>query len=105
MVVMPTLSAEQKLDGLKKAQQVRARRAQIRVQLKDGSLTMADLLAMADDDDVIAKTRVKYALESLPQVGKITAARIMEEVGIDEVRRIRGLGVRQREDLLKKLNK
>lgn len=104
MVVMPELSAEQKLDGLKKAQQVRMERAKIRAGLKDGSITLADLLARTDED-IVGKTRVKYVLESLPQVGKITAARIMQEVGIDEVRRLKGLGVRQREELLKRMNK
>lgn len=104
MVVMPKLSTEQKMEGLRKAQEVRSARAKIRAGLKDGSLTMADLLDRVDDE-IIGKTRVKYVLESLPQVGKITAARIMDEVGIDEVRRLRGLGVRQREELLKRLAK
>lgn len=104
MVVMPKLSTEQKMEGLRKAQEVRSARAKIRAGLKDGSLTMADLLDRVDDE-IVGKTRVKYVLESLPQVGKITAARIMDEVGIDEVRRLRGLGVRQREELLKRLAK
>lgn len=104
MVVMPELSAEQKMDGLKKAQEVRSERAKIRAGLKDGSITLAELLEKTDDE-IVGKTRVKYVLESLPQVGKITAARIMQEVGIDEVRRLRGLGVRQRDELLKKLDK
>lgn len=104
MVVMPMLSNEQKMEGLKKAQEVRACRAKIRAGLKDGSVTVEGLLDKTDDE-IIGKTRVKYVLESLPQVGKITAARIMEEIGIDEVRRLRGLGVRQREELLKRLSK
>lgn len=104
MVAMPKLSAEQKMDGLKKAQQVRQQRAKIRLGLKDGSITLPDLLNNTEDE-IIGKTRVKYVLESLPQVGKITAARIMDEVGIDEVRRLRGLGVRQRDELLKRLQK
>lgn len=104
MVVMPKLSAEQKMEGLKKAQQVRAGRARIRAGLKDGSITLAELLEKTDDE-IVGKTRVKYVLESLPQVGKITAARIMQEVGIDEVRRLKGLGVRQREELLRRMNK
>lgn len=104
MVVMPKLSAEQKMEGLKKAQEVRAARAKIRAGLKDGTITPAELLEKCDDE-IIGKTRVKYVLESLPQVGKITAARIMQEVGIDEVRRLRGLGVRQRDELLKRLEK
>ncbi len=39
-------------------------------------------------------------LESLPGVGKVKARRTMEEIGISETRRVRGLGVQQREALL-----
>ncbi|MEG1997442.1 MAG: integration host factor, actinobacterial type, partial [Clostridiales bacterium] len=55
------------------------------------------------EDEVYAKMRVKYLLESLPQVGKITALKVMEEIGIDEARRIQGLGTRQKALLLEKL--
>ena len=39
-------------------------------------------------------------LESLPGVGKVKARRTMEEIGISETRRVRGLGDQQREALL-----
>ena len=39
-------------------------------------------------------------LESLPGVGKVKAHRTMEEIGISETRRVRGLGAQQREALL-----
>ena len=56
------------------------------------------------DNEVYAKMRVKYLLESLPQVGKITTQKIMEEIGIDEARRVQGLGKRQVAQLLEKLS-
>ena len=42
-------------------------------------------------------------IEALPGYGKAKAAKIMEELGISESRRVQGLGVRQREQLLAKL--
>ena len=36
--------------------------------------------------------KVLAVLESLPGVGKVKARRIMEEIGISETRRVRGLG-------------
>ena len=36
-------------------------------------------------------------LESLPGVGKVKARRTMEEIGISETRRVRGLGAQQRD--------
>ena len=47
--------------------------------------------------------KVKYLLESLPNIGKITAASIMKEVGINESRRVQGLGKRQKAALLEKI--
>lgn len=101
---IPKLSANERSEALKKAQHMRSLRADIRQQLKNGEVTVEQLLAKSDDE-IIGKMRVKYMLESLPQVGKITAAKIMDEVGIDEVRRIQGLGVRQKAALIKRLTK
>ena len=75
---------------------------EVRKQLKAGAITLAEVLSDADNE-VYAKMRVKYLLESLPQVGKITAAKLMEEIGIDEARRVQGLGARQKAQLLEKL--
>ncbi len=68
--------------------------------LKMGSLTLTDVLEQSSSNEVIAKTKVLAVLESLPGVGKVKARRTMEEVGIAESRRVRGLGEQQREKLL-----
>ncbi len=65
-----------------------------------GSLSMAELLDRSDSDPIVAKMKVLAALESLPKLGKVKARRTMEEVGISESRRLRGLGKQQRADLL-----
>lgn len=65
-----------------------------------GSLTLTDVLEQSSSNEVIAKTKVLAVLESLPGVGKVKARRTMEEVGIAESRRVRGLGEQQREKLL-----
>jgi hypothetical protein len=98
---IPNLTNSERTDALKKAQQMRSLRAQLRQEIKSGKLTIADILERSDDE-IVGKMRVKYLLESLPQVGKITAAKIMNEIGIDEVRRIQGLGSRQKADLLER---
>ena len=51
-------------------------------------------------DDVVGKMKVLAVLESLPGVGKVKARRTMESIGISESRRVRGLGSRQRSQLL-----
>ena len=44
------------------------------------------------------------ALTSLPGLGKVKAARLMERLGIAESRRLRGLGAKQKEALLAALS-
>ena len=51
-------------------------------------------------DDVVGKMKVLAVLESLPGVGKVKARRTMESIGISDSRRVRGLGSRQRSQLL-----
>jgi ribosomal protein S13 len=65
-----------------------------------GSITFAELLKTADSDELIAGIKVLAVLESLPGVGKVKARRTMDEVGIADTRRLRGLGEQQRKALL-----
>ena len=95
----PQLSDEARQAALAKAAEARRVRAEIKQRLKMGSLTLAELLEQSDDD-MVAKMKVLAALESLPGVGKVKARRTMEEIGISENRRIRGLGDNQRAKLL-----
>jgi hypothetical protein len=97
----PTLTPEQRAAALKRAAEVRTARAEAKERLKMGSLPLAD--ALAADDEIIGKMKVKALLESLPGVGKVKAQRLMEEIGISETRRVQGLGPQQKQSLLKAL--
>ena len=61
---------------------------------------MAEVFERADNDPIIAGTKVNAVLVSMPRLGKVKAKRLMEEYGIAENRRIRGLGTNQRRKLL-----
>ena len=100
---IPKLSPEERSKALQKAQQIRSKRMEVRKELKAGKLSLQDVLGAAENE-VYAKMRVKYLLESLPQVGKITTKKIMEEIGIDDARRVQGLGSRQKAQLLERLS-
>ena len=86
--------------ALLKAAEARRVRAEVKALLKMGSMTMPELLDRADTDPIVAKLKVLSALESLPKLGKVKARRTMEEIGISESRRLRGLGSQQRAELL-----
>lgn len=100
MAQPPVLSPEQRAAALEKAAAARRARAELKERLKLGSITLAEVLAQGQSDDLVGKTKVLAVLESLPGVGKVKARRTMEEIGIAETRRVRGLGVQQRESLL-----
>jgi hypothetical protein len=96
----PALTPEQREAALRKAAEARRARAELKERLKMGSLTLSELLDRAATDDHVGKMKVLAVLEALPGVGKVKARRTMEEIGIADTRRLRGLGKQQREALL-----
>ena len=101
MPLPPQLTEEQRKAALQKAAEARRARAELKEKLKMGSLTLKELLDQSPGDDIVGKMKVVAVLESLPGVGKVKARRTMEEIGISETRRVRGLGEQQRAALLK----
>ena len=100
MAQPPELTDEQRRQALAKAAEARRVRAETKELLKTGSMTLAEVFAEADSDELIAGLKVESLLGAMPGTGKIKAKRLMESVGIAENRRIRGLGANQKEKLL-----
>lgn len=65
-----------------------------------GSVSFRQVLIDAESDEMIGGIKVLAILESIPGVGKVKARRTMDEIGIADTRRIRGLGEQQRRSLL-----
>ena len=99
MPLPPPLSEEQRRDALKKAAEARRKRAELKEQLKSGRTTLRELLERTGDG-VVGKMKVSTVLESLPGVGRVRARKLMERLDISESRRMRGLGAKQKENLL-----
>jgi hypothetical protein len=100
MALPPTLTPEQRQAALAKAAAARRERAELKEKLKMGSVTLSELFGRANEDDIVGKMKVVAALEALPGIGKVKARRTMDDIGISETRRIRGLGEQQRKALL-----
>ena len=96
----PQLTDAQRQAALAKAAEARRARAELKELLRTGSLSLTDVFERAEGDKVVASTKVFAVLISLPGFGKIKAKRLMEDLGIAENRRVRGLGDRQRAKLL-----
>lgn len=99
MPLPPPLSEEQRRQALEKAAIARRKRADLKEQLKRGNTNLKDLLERTDDE-IVGKMKVSTVLESLPGVGRVRAKKIMERLDISESRRMRGLGAKQKGNLL-----
>ena len=100
-MALPPLTPEQRSAALQKATAARQARAEVKNRLKYSQGSLSDVIAQGQQDDVIGKLKVVALLESLPGVGKVKARRTMEDIGISDTRRVRGLGAQQREALLR----
>ena len=67
----------------------------VKNRLKHSGASLGEVLKEGRENDIVGKMKVSAVLESLPGVGKVRARKIMEEIGISESRRIRGLGTQQ----------
>lgn len=101
-MAIPTLTDEERKAALEKAKEARIKRAEIREQLKNGDLTLEQVIDMREDP-VVGRMKVSTLIETLPGYGKAKSEKIMNELQIAESRRLRGLGDRQRAALLERL--
>ncbi len=100
---LPTLTDEQRREALAKAAEARKKRAELKEKLKTGKTALQDVLQMRGDV-IVGKMKVSAVLESLPGVGKVRARKLMERLDISVSRRVRGLGAKQKEALLREFS-
>ncbi len=104
-MALPPLTPEQRAAALAKAAVARRERAAAKNRLKYSQGSLADVIQEGKDNDVIGKMKVSALLESLPGVGRVRARQIMDEVGISESRRVRGLGSNQAAALIARFDR
>jgi len=98
----PPLSDEQRRAALEKAAEARRVRAQLKADLQAGAVSLTDVFTRADDEKVVADTKILTVLESLPNIGKVRSRRTLEELQISERQRVRGVGSEQRRRLVER---
>jgi hypothetical protein len=103
-VALPSLTPEQRAAALEKAAAARKARAELKVRLKSSGTSLDEVLAEGDRDEVVGKMKVVAVLEAMPGVGKVRAQRIMERLEISPSRRVRGLGAKQRQALVREFS-
>ena len=101
MPIPPKLTAEQRSAALAKSTAARQVRAATKARVKSGDLSLSAVFDLAKSDEAIAKMRVVELLESFSGVGKVRAIATLDRLQISQTRRIQGLGVAQRQNLLR----
>ncbi|MEH3077268.1 integration host factor, actinobacterial type [Quadrisphaera setariae] len=102
---LPNLTPEQRAAALEKAAAARRERAEVKNRLKHSQGDLGDVIREGQENDVVGKMKVSALLEALPGVGKVRAAKVMEEIGISETRRVRGLGANQISALIERFGR
>ena len=103
-MAVPVLTNEQRIAASAKAVIIRTKRAALRKKLKDSEISFTEVLSVAISDDIISGMKVVTILESLPGIGKIKAAALMDACDIALSRRMKGLGTTQAQKLCVALN-
>jgi transposase len=103
-MALPVLTAEQRGEALRKAQEARAARKLLLEQVKSGEVTVAQVLDQGKSDPLVGKTKVLAVVMALPGIGATRAAALLSDAGIAESRRVAGVGSKQHAALIKALN-
>lgn len=94
-MLIPPLNEEQLQAARSAAASARRERAAVKAQLRQGEVTVGDVLDLAAGNDTIAHIRVVDLLKSIPRVGPKRAEILMDRFEIASGRRLRGLGRHQ----------
>jgi hypothetical protein len=97
-MALPNLTPEERQAALVKAAQARRDRAELLAAVKSGQTSLAEVFDRADD--LAKRTRVVQVLRAVPGYGPAKVAALMAVCGVDEKRRVGGLGEQQRRTLL-----
>lgn len=96
--MVPGRSLEQRLEALRKANEVRSYRAQVKVDLKAGQM---DVRAVILSEHPHFQTwQVFDLLLALPHVGRVKANAVLRKHHISPSKTVGGLTLRQRKELL-----
>lgn len=98
--MVPQLTPEQRQRASQLAAAARARRAEIRRDLKTGIASLVQVVELARIDQIVASMRVRDVISSLPAMGPVRTARTMADLRISEGKKLGGLGHVQREALM-----
>lgn len=97
-MAVPELTPEERQQALEKRRLLAIKRAQVREDLKNGTLTLKDVLAMKDDP-IVGRMKASTLIETLPGYGKAKAEKNYERTRHCRVPSFEGFGRTSAESL------
>jgi len=86
------------MEALKRANDIRVRRAKLKKDLKDGQVRVQTILG--DPPDYVETAKVFDILMAVPKFGRVKAARFLNQCRISQSKTVGGLSDRQRAELV-----
>lgn len=99
----PARSLDQRMDALKRANDIRTARAKLKKDLKAGKANIHALLL--DPPDYVLTAKVFDMLLAVPKYGRVKTNRILNQCRISPSKTIGGLSERQRGELVSQLRR
>src|SRR5256884_6450593 len=99
----PIRSLDQRMEALKRANDIRVRRAKLKKDLKDGTVEIEGVL-MAPPE-YVETAKVFDMLMAVPKFGRVKAARFLNQCRISQSKTVGGLSERQRAELIGLFNR
>lgn len=99
----PERSLDQRMEALRRANEIRSRRAQLKRDLKAGTVSIVEVIG--DPPDFLLTAKVFDMLMAVPKYGKVKATRFLNTCRISQGKTIGGLSDRQRSELLEVLSR
>jgi hypothetical protein len=96
-IAAPERSLAQRMEALNRANEIRTQRAQLKRDLKAGSVSVHDLLF--DPPSYIATAKVFDVLLAVPKYGRVKVNKVLVQCRISPSKTIGGLSPRQRTEL------
>ena len=94
----PVRSLDQRMDALKRANDVRVRRAKLKKDLKEGKVKIEQILG--NPPEYVSTAKVIDILMAVPKFGRVKAARFLNTCRISQSKTVGGLSDRQRTELI-----
>jgi hypothetical protein len=99
----PERSLDQRMEALRRANDIRSQRAQLKRDLKAGKAKIQTLLL--DPPEYVLTAKVFDMLIAVPKYGRVKANRVLNQCRISPSKTIGGLSERQRGDLVSQLRR